>query len=103
MGKGGRIDSWNDVVLDKSAGIARGARCTAQGVFEWRKRTDSARNFDEHTPEDSWKVQKRRPAPAESEKPTGHDKDDERQVEDKNEIGEGAIDHAAHLRVRLAT
>jgi hypothetical protein len=24
-------------------------------------------------------------------------------VEDKNEIGEGAIDHAAHLRVRLAT
>ena len=93
LGKRRRIDGGNDVVLDESAGVVRAARCKAQGVLQWREWTDSTRNLDEHAPDDSWKVEQRRPAPAESEEPTGHDKQDEREMEDEDEIGENAVEH----------
>ena len=37
------------------------------------------------------------PTPAQSKEPAGHHEDDEREMEDEDEIGQRAIDHDARL------
>ena len=97
MGKRQRIDGWNEVVLEEPARIARRTCSATQRVLEGREWADAARNLDEHPPERGWKMHKRPPAPAESEEPAGHDEHDEREMEDEDEIGQGAIDQEAPL------
>ena len=40
-------------------------------------------------------MQKGRPTPAQGEQPPGHNEDDEREMENEDQIGQGAMDHDA--------
>ncbi len=103
-----RVDGWREIVLDETAREARDACRATKRVLDGCEWADAPRHLDEHPPEGGWKVHKRRPTPAQSEEPAGHHEDDEREMEDEDQIGQGVIDHDARLlgvgsSVRLAS
>jgi hypothetical protein len=95
MREGRWVDRRNKVLLNEASRIARGAGSAAEHVLKRRKRAKPAGHFDPDSPEDGWKMKTRRRPPAHGKETTREDKDDERQMEDEDKIGQSAVDHEA--------
>src|SRR6266480_607226 len=73
------IDRGQEIVLDKTTGVALLAGARAQAVFERCQRADPTTVLDEDTPHRARNVQGRDPPPAPGrESPADHEDDEER-------------------------
>jgi len=69
-------------VLDKPSFVAALSCKFTQGIFERRKRTDPASEFDESPPSDGRQMYPDHPTPPEREEPARHHKHHESKVQD---------------------
>lgn len=93
MGESRGIDNGNEIIFDKTRGISFLPRQFAEMVFQGGKGTDIAGEFDIGPPDCSRQVQPGNPRPVQDEKTAGDNEDDERQVQEYDQIGEDSIEH----------
>lgn len=99
-GKGIRIYQRGDIMVDKTAGIALFPCKASKSVLQGCQRTDPSHEFDERPPGRRRKMHQTHPRPPPGKEPTPHDKKNEDQVEDNDEIRRHAMDHCASLGFR---
>jgi hypothetical protein len=86
-GESGGIQDRQDVVLDKSTLIRRGAGLSSKGIFQRRQRTNPPGKLDPRAPKCGGYMEVRNPGPAEYEESTKYDEHHEEKVNCDDEIG----------------
>jgi hypothetical protein len=92
-GEAGRINDWQQIVLNEAFGIARQARLDTKVVLQVREGTNAACEFNEESPCGCRKMNKDDPAPPRRNCGTQEGKHDERQVDQQNSFGGQSEEH----------
>jgi hypothetical protein len=92
--KPGGIQQRLNVVLDESSTVSGLTTTSSQRILERRQRTDPAAVLYENTPHRGGNVKERDPRPSDHEQPAEDDKNHEREMNRKYEIGQRAVDQA---------
>jgi len=86
-------------VLDEGLGVALLTRATPEPVLERCERADPPHKLDQNTPEGRGQVEPEEARALRDREPSQEDEDDERQVEEENEVGEEAFEHGRVILV----
>ena len=85
-------------MLDEPTGVSGFACEAAQVILEGCKRADPVRESDPSSPDGGRDVQISHFRPPQSEQATGHDEDDEREVDENDQVGGDAEKHGDNGR-----
>jgi hypothetical protein len=94
----GGVEQRLDVVLNESSAVSRLPSAATERILERRQGTNPPGVLDENPPDGGGNVEQRHPGPAEHQQSAQYDKQDEREVNYEDEIGEGAVDQATGTR-----
>ena len=83
------------VLLDEATRVLRSAAGETQPILERGERAYPSAKFEQGTPDDGWKVHPGNPAPAQGQHTTESNEEDERQVNEDDEISDGPENHTA--------
>ncbi len=92
-----RERSWvhdgRHVVLNETTRVLWSAAGEAQPILKRGERAYPSVEFEQGTPEDSWKVQPGNPTPTQGQHATENNEEDERQVNEDDEVCDGVEKH----------
>jgi hypothetical protein len=93
-----RIDQRQQVVFDEAFAVTGLPGQQAQADLQPGQRAVRARRLDRHAPAGRREVQRQPAAPARHQQCTGHDEQDEAEMQQQDRIGKGAVSHADMLQ-----
>ncbi len=102
VGETRRVDDGTQIVIDEAACIPRFPSPLAETILEWGEWTKPLAQLDPRTPEDTRNVHPSQSGSAKYERHADRYKDDEREVENEDQVGQDQMYHGERTGTRDA-